>query len=169
MTQLLRRDWQAIGRRRHILRRRNLTFGAQFGFEALATDAPRTNRGCPLAVLFPARLADSHGKGIVPNYSAFRKRNRFGLQMYEAFDQLGGNPATARSSQVGASHPRAEVFARFARPCPVTAGDCDFRFRCFHLVMLLLGLLFRLQPHHPTHRCKKKADTIAYRAGQSSR
>ena len=46
---------------RHVLRL-NFTFTAQFDFETGSAYAPRTNRRCPLAVFFPARLANSHNQ-----------------------------------------------------------------------------------------------------------
>jgi hypothetical protein len=46
---------------RHVLRL-NFTFTAQFGFETGSAYAPRTNRRCPLAVFFSARLANSHSQ-----------------------------------------------------------------------------------------------------------
>jgi hypothetical protein len=46
---------------RHVLRL-NFTFTAQFDFETGSAYAPRTNRRCPLAVFFPARLANSHSQ-----------------------------------------------------------------------------------------------------------
>ena len=64
------------GRRgRHVLRlnfRFNFRFTAQFGFETGSANAARANRRCPLAVFFPACLANTHSQvgltRIRPNF-----------------------------------------------------------------------------------------------------